>query len=270
METFVMYDKKDVEVVKCEPLYQGFFRCNKYTLRHKLFSGEWSGHIFGWELKPCFNSSTLAQSSEGGPSRKKKKGSGGLAEDAHVKSISPAFTIRAHAQAASGLQIAYSFNRLYTCSHDHTIKIWDLERQDCVRCLAECVFFFTNLHFSVMSLIFSLNLKTQHYSTFPCLKVATSMHWSSVNSLVASSHADGRVRIWDSRRSGEDDVSVGSYGSSQVSSSRSSFSFSFKSFLVSLIYPSMNTGKSINISLSLSNGSPRLDGLLVRSTFYPP
>lgn len=45
METFVMYDKKDVEVVKCEPLYQGFFRCNKYTLRHKLFSGEWSGLI---------------------------------------------------------------------------------------------------------------------------------------------------------------------------------------------------------------------------------
>jgi len=40
-----MYDKNDVEVIGCEPLYQGFFRCNKYTLKHKLFSGEWSDSI---------------------------------------------------------------------------------------------------------------------------------------------------------------------------------------------------------------------------------
>lgn len=36
------FDKKDVKVLSCEPLYQGFFKCNKYTLQHKLFSGEWS------------------------------------------------------------------------------------------------------------------------------------------------------------------------------------------------------------------------------------
>jgi len=40
-----MYDKSDVEVIDCEPLYQGFFKCNKYTLKHKLFSGEWSAPI---------------------------------------------------------------------------------------------------------------------------------------------------------------------------------------------------------------------------------
>ena len=40
-----MYDKKDVEIIDCEPLYKGFFQCNKYTLKHKLFSGEWSETI---------------------------------------------------------------------------------------------------------------------------------------------------------------------------------------------------------------------------------
>ena len=37
----VSYTKKDVQILKKEPLYQGFFKCNKYTLRHKLFSGDW-------------------------------------------------------------------------------------------------------------------------------------------------------------------------------------------------------------------------------------
>lgn len=37
-----MYSKKDVEILACEPLYKGFFKCNKYTLRHKLFAGGWS------------------------------------------------------------------------------------------------------------------------------------------------------------------------------------------------------------------------------------
>ena len=37
-----MYSQSDVKVLDCEPLYKGFFKCNKYTLKHKLFSGEWS------------------------------------------------------------------------------------------------------------------------------------------------------------------------------------------------------------------------------------
>jgi len=40
-----MYDKNDVEVIGSEPLYSGFFKCNKFTLKHKLFSGEWSQPI---------------------------------------------------------------------------------------------------------------------------------------------------------------------------------------------------------------------------------
>lgn len=40
-----MYDKNDVQVLSCEPLYKGFFKCNKFTLKHKLFNGEWSQPI---------------------------------------------------------------------------------------------------------------------------------------------------------------------------------------------------------------------------------
>lgn len=37
-----MYCKDDVSILKCESLYSGFFKCNQYTLKHKLFSGLWS------------------------------------------------------------------------------------------------------------------------------------------------------------------------------------------------------------------------------------
>lgn len=36
------FQQSDVKVLKKEPLYKGFFSCNKYTLKHKLFSGQWS------------------------------------------------------------------------------------------------------------------------------------------------------------------------------------------------------------------------------------
>lgn len=41
----VSYNQDDVKVLKKELLYKGFFSCSKYTLKHKLFSGQWSGEI---------------------------------------------------------------------------------------------------------------------------------------------------------------------------------------------------------------------------------
>ena len=41
----ISYTQDDVEILKEENLYQGFFKCNKYTLKHKLFAGGWSGEI---------------------------------------------------------------------------------------------------------------------------------------------------------------------------------------------------------------------------------
>jgi ADP-ribose pyrophosphatase len=41
----VSYGKEDLTILKKQPLYKGFFQCNKYTLKHKLFAGGWSPEI---------------------------------------------------------------------------------------------------------------------------------------------------------------------------------------------------------------------------------
>lgn len=38
-------DKLDVEILKKEKCYQGFFRMERYTLRHRLFNGSWGRPI---------------------------------------------------------------------------------------------------------------------------------------------------------------------------------------------------------------------------------
>jgi len=40
-----VFTKKDLQVLYKEPLYKGFFKCNKYTFKHKLFAGGWSEEI---------------------------------------------------------------------------------------------------------------------------------------------------------------------------------------------------------------------------------
>ena len=155
--------------------------------RDLALCGEYNGNISGYNLKSCLDeSNTTVAFSEvllDGPNRKKKKGMGGEVETSQVKNLNAAFSMRAHAQCVTGLQIVSSRNRLYTCSYDHTVKIWDMERQDCI-------------------------------STIGCPKVATSVHWSESNSLIATSHPDGKVRIWhaDSKNIEEGNGSVGVYG----------------------------------------------------------
>ncbi|UJF19105.1 ADP-ribose diphosphatase [Vibrio sp. SS-MA-C1-2] len=39
------YDKNDVEILRKEDLYQGFFKMTKYVFRHRLFAGGWSGEV---------------------------------------------------------------------------------------------------------------------------------------------------------------------------------------------------------------------------------
>ena len=66
------------------------------------------------------------------------------------------------------MDIGNDAGRVYTCSYDHSLKEWDMERQECV-------------------------------ATFVGAKVCTSMHIRTGNNLIATSHPDGRVRLWDSR-----------------------------------------------------------------------
>ena len=38
-------NKSDIEILEKELCYQGFFRMERYTLRHRLFNGDWSKEI---------------------------------------------------------------------------------------------------------------------------------------------------------------------------------------------------------------------------------
>lgn len=98
-----------------------------------VLSGDWNGNILGWDITQCLDSSSSLSSTSDGPIKKKKKGAAGVAVAPQVTSVTHAFTMRAHAQVVSGLQVVHSMSRLYTCSHDHTVKVWDLDRQDCIR-----------------------------------------------------------------------------------------------------------------------------------------
>lgn len=43
------FGRDDVEVIECTPCFKGFFRVNRYQLRHRLFAGGWS-QVLGREL----------------------------------------------------------------------------------------------------------------------------------------------------------------------------------------------------------------------------
>ena len=110
-----------------------------------------------------------------------------------IKAIKPLFTFRGHSQAVSCLQAANgdegtaASNRVFSSSWDHSLKEWDMERQDCVATFAACS------------------------------KVITSLHYSESLSLVATSHPDGRVRVWDSRQKDGEAVCRSVVGSSSNS-----------------------------------------------------
>jgi ADP-ribose pyrophosphatase len=39
------FNRNDIDMVRTERLYQGFFKMNRYVFRHKLFAGGWSGEV---------------------------------------------------------------------------------------------------------------------------------------------------------------------------------------------------------------------------------
>lgn len=47
--TYKKFNAKDMELIKSEPVYNGFFNITRLTLRHRLFDGGWSG-LFQREL----------------------------------------------------------------------------------------------------------------------------------------------------------------------------------------------------------------------------
>ena len=134
-----------------------------------LLSGDWGGNIFGWDF---------AGSDDGVEVRKKSRHNSGASTT--QQELRPAFTIKAHVQSISSICPAGSgTGNIISSSWDHSMKQWDVERQDCV-------------------------------ATFTSSKVVTSMHYHPETRLLASSHPDGRVRVWDSRL-GPEESNVGSF-----------------------------------------------------------
>jgi ribosome biogenesis protein YTM1 len=132
---------------------------------HILLSGDWNGNIFGWNLSTISTSSASKQD-EDSSTRKKKKLNTSVAQ--HILDITPIFTLRGHSQSVSCIQTIPSSNKVFSCSWDHSLKEWDMERQDC-------------LH------------------TFVGSKVMTSLDYSLATETILTSHTDGKVRLWDPR-----------------------------------------------------------------------
>jgi ribosome biogenesis protein YTM1 len=131
-----------------------------------ILSGDWSGNMFGWKL-PKTQSNAAEKDTSTQSKKKRKVSENKVQEITEVKSF---FTVKAHGQSVSAIYSNSSFSSIYTSSWDHSFKQWDLDKLDST---------------------LSIN----------CSKVITSLDCNGLG-LVATSHPDGRVRIWDPK-SGE-------------------------------------------------------------------
>jgi WD40 repeat protein len=84
-----------------------------------ILSGDWEGRLCLWS----------SGSSEAVPAKKQKTGSGG----GIVESMTPGETWKAHSHCLSEVRWLHGFSaQAVTSSWDHSIKIWDVEKQDCL------------------------------------------------------------------------------------------------------------------------------------------
>jgi WD40 repeat protein len=132
-----------------------------------LLSGDWNGNVMGW------NAAVMETNTN---TNKQKNGN----NNEIISDLKPMFTLRAHVQSVSDMYC--NDNYLFTCSWDHSLKQWDMEKQDCI-------------------------------NTYAGSKVMTSLHVSPIErNFIATSHPDGRIRVWDQRLNSESGT-VASFGS---------------------------------------------------------
>jgi ribosome biogenesis protein YTM1 len=137
-----------------------------------LLSGDWNGNMLVWDISGVLANKEIAgqEKAKDDMASKKRKTSASTANTASFEAseLRPLFTLKAHSQAIS--RICVSGSKAYSSSWEHSVKLWDLERQD-------------------------------NTFTINCVKVVTDMSVQSTGgALIATSHPDGRVRVWDERR----------------------------------------------------------------------
>jgi len=151
-----------------------------------LLSGDWSGNIFAWDLVGFGHGSAnfIEQAHEEGAKvvKKLKRDSHSctaVAYEAAVASsgsnVKPTFSLRAHSQCVTGIEVLERMGTMLTCSWDHSWKVWDLERQDCI---SSCV-------------------SSKVFTSMQCMNGSSGEKGSEGKPLVLTSHPDGKCRLWD-------------------------------------------------------------------------
>lgn len=143
-----------------------------------LLTGDWNGNLLGWKLNSQSNSSTEDADEVQTHSKKKRKVTEQKAEV--IQDIKPFFTQKAHNQSITSIFSTSTFTSVFTSSWDHSFKLWDLDKLDSIL-------------------------------TINCSKVITSLDANSADR-IATSHPDGRIRIWDAKSRESSNVPAVSLG----------------------------------------------------------
>lgn len=158
-----LYDGQTLkQVASCTEGHNAAVSSVDFGSASKLASGDWGGELYLWDLHQ--------ESSETVTVKKAKTEKSGETVS-HVQYLTPTASIKAHSSQISG--IAWNVpDQMITASWDHSIKVWNVERQDCL-----------------------LTLNSS--------RVVTCLDASRVSAAVATGHPDCTVRLWDVRTRSE-------------------------------------------------------------------
>ena len=142
----------------------------------QVVSGDWNGNVLVYKLNDLIDKAINIPVATNSTKKSKLNTGESRASGVECQNIISTALIHAHSQAITGIQLFNyesvndSATHMITGSHDHSLKIWDLETQD--------------------------NILTYNTS-----KVITSLHYSNINKLILTSHPDDKIRLYDSRQS---------------------------------------------------------------------